>query len=81
MLNNGSMMDGRREGGGGVLELLRAGDNIHLELSREMKVRGTCQGVTHTWITAGFVRMKAITREKEADEKGKRIKSRIWDFS
>lgn len=53
MLNNRWMMDGRRERGEGVLELLRAGDNIHLELSREMKVRGTCQGVTHTWIMVG----------------------------
>ena len=53
VLNNGWMMDGRRKRGEGVLELLRAGDNIHQELSREMKVRGTCQGVTHTWIMAG----------------------------
>ena len=53
VLNNGWMMDGRRKRGEGVLELLWAGDNIHLELSREMKVRGTCQGVTHTWIMAG----------------------------
>lgn len=60
-------MDGRREEGEGALELLQAGDSMDLELGREMKVRGTCQGVTHKWITVGIVRMKAITREKEAD--------------
>lgn len=39
-------MDGRRERGDEAADLLQAGDNMHLELSREMKVRGACQGVT-----------------------------------
>lgn len=39
-------MDGRRERGDEAPDLLQAGDNMHLELSREMKVRGACQGVT-----------------------------------
>lgn len=70
MLNNRWMMDGRRERGEGVLELLRAGDNIHLELSREMKVRGTCQGVTHPWIMVGKNESNHQRKEGQLERKG-----------
>lgn len=63
VLNN-NWMDGRRKREEGALEL-QACDNMDLEFSREMKVRVMHQGAIHRWVVS-TVRMKAITRGKEA---------------